>query len=65
MWTAVKLFALIAMLAGAWRSYKALGVPVRVGGRRYWLGPDGLYRRWYGGRGRSAEALGLPAPEAD
>lgn len=65
MWTAMRLLTVLALLAGAWRSYKSMGTAVRAGGRRYWRGPDGLYRRWYGGRGHGPETLGLPAPDAD
>lgn len=60
----VRLFVAISMILGAWRRYRAMGAPIRFAGRRYWLCTDGLYRRWYGGRGRPAEELAGPAHHA-
>lgn len=54
----LKVAALIFMALGAWRSFKAMGTPVRFEGRRWYRQPDGSYRRWYGGRGRSAAEVG-------
>lgn len=55
----LKIFTLACMAIGAWRSVRAMGEPVRIGGRRYYRQADGTYRRWYGGRARTREDIGL------
>lgn len=57
--TWLRIIALLAIALGAWRSFKALGEPVRFEGRRYYRHPDGRYRRWYGGRSRRPDEIGL------
>ena len=57
--TWLKLASIAMMALGAWTSFKAMGVPVRHGGRLYYRQPDGRYRRWYGGRSFGADELGL------
>ena len=53
----LKVLVIIAFAAGAWQSFKALGTPVLRGGKRWYLQPDGRFRRWYGGRSRAEEEL--------
>ena len=48
--TLLRVLAIVGMAAGAWNSWKALGTPLVRGGKRWYLQPDGSYRRWYGGR---------------
>lgn len=58
MWmTVLRLLAVIATGLGAWQSWKAMGDPLVRGGRRWYLQPDGNYRRWYGGRARTRREL--------
>lgn len=57
--TWLKILALLGMLLGAWQSYRALGAPVRHGGRSYYRQADGTYRRWYGGRSYRPDEIGL------
>lgn len=58
--TWLKVAALFFMALGAWRSFRAMGTPVRFAGRRWYRQADGTYRRWYGGRARRAQDIGLP-----
>jgi hypothetical protein len=60
MFAIVRLFVAISLLIGAWRRYKDMGEPVLFEGRRYWQCADGMFRRWYGGRGKTAAMLGVP-----
>jgi hypothetical protein len=53
----LKLFTIVALSLGAWQSYKAMGTPIVRGGKRWFLQPDGRYRRWYGGRAYSEDEL--------
>lgn len=55
----LKILVLISMSVGLWHSVRAMGRPVRFEGRRYFRHPDGRYRRWYGGRARNPEEIGL------
>lgn len=57
MLTFLRLLAVFGTALGAWQSWKALGVPVVAGGKRWYRQPDGTFRRWYGGRARSREEL--------
>ena len=57
----VRFFVAVSLITGAWRSYQEMGAPIWFEGRRYWRCRDGLFRRWYGGRGRTADELGDPA----
>jgi hypothetical protein len=52
-----KLLTTVALTAGAWQSWKALGTPIVRGGRKWYRQPDGRYRRWYGGRPVAEEDL--------
>ena len=53
----LKLFVLIGLILGTWQSFKAMGRPIVRGGKRWFLQPDGRYRRWYGGRAYSEDEL--------
>ena len=55
----LKVATLIFLALGAWRSFKAMGAPVRFEGRRYYRQADGSYRRWFGGRARRPRDIGL------
>jgi len=55
----LKILTLVFLSIGAWRSVRAMGRPVRFEGRRYYRQPDGSYRRWYGGRAKPPEEIGL------
>ncbi|WP_167737679.1 hypothetical protein [Sphingomonas parva] len=57
--TWLRLIGLLGLALGAWRSLAALGTPIRSNGRRYYLQPDGRYRRWYGGRSYRPDEIGL------
>ena len=53
----LKLLVLIGLILGAWQSFKAMGKPIVRRGKRWFLQPDGRYRRWYGGRAYSEDEL--------
>jgi hypothetical protein len=55
MW--LKALTLVGLTLGAWQSYKAMGTPIVRGGKRWFLQPDGRYRRWYGGRSFGEDEL--------
>ena len=55
MW--LKALTLAGLTFGAWQSYKAMGTPILRGGKRWFLQPDGRYRRWYGGRSYNEDEL--------
>lgn len=58
----LKIFMIVCMTIGVWQSVRAMGRPVRFEGRRYFRQPDGRYRRWYGGRAKLPEEIGLGGP---
>jgi hypothetical protein len=60
----IRLFVLIAMVAGAWRAWRAMPKPLQHQGRRYYPQPDGSFRTAWGRRVRDPAilaALGEPA----
>jgi hypothetical protein len=63
----IRLLVLIAMVAGAWRAWKAMPKPVKHEGRKYYPQPDGSFRTIWGRRVRDPAllaALGAAASEA-
>lgn len=44
----LRLFVIVAMTAGAWRAWKTLPKPLKLGGRRYYPQPDGSFTTIWG-----------------
>jgi hypothetical protein len=55
----LKGFTAFALALWAWQSFRATPKPVIKGGKRWYRQPDARFKRWYGGKSRSAEELGL------
>lgn len=55
--TGLRLLVVVGLAYGAWQSWKALGRPVVVDGRRYFRQPDGSYRTFWGGRVRDPDLV--------
>jgi hypothetical protein len=58
----LRLLAIVAMAAGAWRAWKTMPKPVEFEGRKYYPLPDGGFRTAWGRRIKDPAILAALAP---